>query len=89
MTRHPKRTCYIAKMEPDTFEARALRRQTTWGGTLNLTHRAIQADETTVEARISIMKELAEMAWALKGLPLPTYTRAEMPGRVIRLGHIP
>lgn len=41
---------------------------------------------TTVEQRLAMMWELALASWALTGQPLPTYSRAEMPGRVIRPG---
>lgn len=39
---------------------------------------------TTVEERLAMMWDLARASWALTGRPLPTYSRAEMPGRVIR-----
>lgn len=41
---------------------------------------------TTVEERLAMMWPLALSAWSLKGQPLPDYTRAQMPGRVIRSG---
>jgi hypothetical protein len=39
---------------------------------------------TTVEQRLGMMWELAQGAWALTGQPMPTYSRAETPGRVLR-----
>lgn len=39
---------------------------------------------TTVEERLGMMWPLAVRAWRLSGRELPSYTRAEMPGRVIR-----
>lgn len=44
----------------------------------------MQANETTIEQRVLVMRELAEAGWALTGKPLPEYTRATMPGRVVR-----
>lgn len=41
---------------------------------------------TTAEERMAMMWELAVGAWSLTGKPFPTYTRAEMPGRVLRPG---
>lgn len=42
------------------------------------------SDSTTVEQRLGMMWELAQGAWALTGSPMPSYSRAEMPGRVVR-----
>lgn len=39
---------------------------------------------TTVEQRLGMMWELARGAWALTGEPMPSYNRAETPGRVLR-----
>lgn len=47
-------------------------------------HRAMRVEETSVEERIAVMKDLAETGWALRGESLPSYSRAEMPGRVLR-----
>lgn len=41
---------------------------------------------TTPEQRLAMMWELTLGAWSLTGLPLPDYTRASMPGRLIRPG---
>lgn len=41
---------------------------------------------TTPEQRLGMMWELARGAWAMTGQPLPAYSRADMPGRVIRPG---
>jgi len=41
---------------------------------------------TTPEQRLAMMWELTLGAWSLTGLPLPDYTRATMPGRLIRPG---
>lgn len=39
---------------------------------------------TTVEQRLGMMWELAQGAWSLSGATMPSYTRAETPGRVLR-----
>ena len=39
---------------------------------------------TTPEERLAMMWPLALEAWSLTGRPLPSYTRAEMPGRLLR-----
>lgn len=39
---------------------------------------------TTPEERLAMMWELALGAWSLTGQPMPDYSRANMPGRVIR-----
>ena len=39
---------------------------------------------TTVAERLAMMWPLALDAFAMTGQPMPTYTRDEMPGRVIR-----
>lgn len=39
---------------------------------------------TTPEQRLAMMWRLALDAWASQGQPLPSYTREETPGRVIR-----
>jgi hypothetical protein len=39
---------------------------------------------TTAEERVAMVWELSAQAWALTGRPWPEYSRAEMPGRVIR-----
>ena len=41
------------------------------------------SDVTTAEQRIEMVWELTARMWELTGWPVPTYTRAEMPGRVI------
>jgi hypothetical protein len=39
---------------------------------------------TTVAERIDMVAELSRRMWELTGQPFPSYTRATMPGRVIR-----
>lgn len=45
------------------------------------------SDTTTADERLAMMERLASDAWASSGAPWPTYTREEMPGRVLRRGH--
>lgn len=39
---------------------------------------------TTAEQRVALVWELTLGAWSLTGKPLPSYERAQMPGRVVR-----
>ena len=39
---------------------------------------------SSAEERIAMMWPLALEAWSLAGLPLPDYTRENMPGRLLR-----
>ncbi|CAN5325304.1 hypothetical protein BH23GEM2_BH23GEM2_20280 [soil metagenome] len=39
----------------------------------------------TPSERIALVAELSRRAWALTGQPLPSYTRATMPVRVVTL----
>jgi len=39
---------------------------------------------TTAQQRLAMMWPLALRAWSLTGKPLPTYTRANIPSRIIR-----
>jgi hypothetical protein len=41
-------------------------------------------DTSTVDERIAWVAALTREQWAFGGLELPTYSRADMPGRVIR-----
>jgi hypothetical protein len=41
-------------------------------------------DASSVDERIALVDVLTREQWAFAGLPVPTYTRAEMPGRIIR-----
>ncbi|MSR06471.1 MAG: hypothetical protein EXR93_05300 [Gemmatimonadetes bacterium] len=39
---------------------------------------------TTAERRIEMVAELSERMWELTGAPVPSHSRARMPGRIIR-----
>jgi len=41
---------------------------------------------TTPAERVAMMRELAEAAWRIAGRALPTYERANMPGRLFPPG---
>jgi len=61
-----------------------------WPG--SLTTLAEQADAAIVRGgtpgeRVAMVWRVTLDAWASSGRPLPSYTRAEMPGRVLRSGH--
>jgi len=42
------------------------------------------AATTTVKERLAMVTLLSERCWKLTGKSIPTYSRATMPGRVIR-----
>jgi hypothetical protein len=44
---------------------------------------------TTPEERLDMVWRLTLDAWASQGLPMPSYTREAMPGRVIRPRKLP
>lgn len=67
--------------------AQRARQREHWPG--SLTTLAEQADAAIVRGetaadRVAMVWRVTLDAWATSGQPLPTYTRAEMPGRVIR-----
>jgi hypothetical protein len=41
-------------------------------------------DRSSVDERLALVWVLTREQWLLAGLPYPDYTRAEMPGRVVR-----
>jgi len=70
----------------DPTEARAQRaahRRATWS--LTRGHAPERVCESMFEERLARMWTLALDAWASSGRPLPTYTRATMPGRKLTL----
>jgi len=46
-------------------------------------------DRSTVDERLASMWPLARAAYRLAGVPLPTYSRAQMPGIMIRKSQSP
>ena len=43
-------------------------------------------DRTTAEERLEILRELTERAWTFTGRPFPSYSRDEIPVRVVERG---
>lgn len=71
---------------PDETPAqRAERRRRTWSIRRLPVDVAMLASESTMEARLARMYQLSIDPWVLRGEPLPSYTRAEMPGRIAKL----
>lgn len=68
---------------PSTREERAAARQN-WPGTIGTVHRPAQLP--TAAERLASMWQLALDAWSHTGQPLPDYTRANIPGKLIRPG---
>lgn len=64
---------------------RAEERRRTWASELTTLDRHSNHSVASKEAALSVMWELAQQAWALSGRPLPTYSRATMPGALIDL----
>ncbi len=67
----------------ETRAQRAAQRRAAW--TLTRGHAPERACESKPEERLARMWTLALDAWASSGRPLPTYTRATMPGRKLTL----
>jgi len=42
-------------------------------------------ETTTAVQRLDILRELTRRAWALSGQPFPSYSRRQIPVRVVRL----
>jgi hypothetical protein len=43
-----------------------------------------ERDTTTADERLALVWKLTAEQWALSGRPHPNYSRAEMPGTVVR-----
>lgn len=43
-------------------------------------------DASTAEERLAMMWPLAVEMWAVSGKPIPNYSRAQSPGRILRNG---
>lgn len=69
----------------DSRIARAAARAT-WIGRLTTLrdHTPQPLDPGTPSERFNRVTALTLAAWAMTGEPLPSYTRAEMPGRILR-----
>lgn len=65
-----------------TERERRARARSGWPGGLTTEHAPAQLQ--TAEARLASMWQLALDAWTLSGRELPRYTRADMPGHLIR-----
>jgi hypothetical protein len=66
---------------PSDREERARRRRDWPGGLVDAT---TPAQAHTAEERLAMMWQLAVDAWTLAGRELPTYTREDIPGKLIR-----
>jgi hypothetical protein len=69
-----------------TPEERARARATWPGRVADLRHEGDSDDlssSTTPEERVLMVDFLTRQAWAVSGLPVPQYSRREMPGRVV------
>ena len=70
--------------DDSTPASRAAARRVTW--TITRGHAPAVPAETTPGQRLAMVWALSLDAWVLSGQPFPTYTRAEMPCRMVRRG---
>lgn len=75
-------------MTSEDERARRVAARRSWPGLKTTLAEAPGAEDlsatTTVEERLAMMWGLTVGAWSLTGQPMPDYSRANMPGRVIR-----
>jgi hypothetical protein len=64
--------------------SRAAARRATWTITRASNDGGVAPVPLAEGDRLALVDELSLRAWKLSGRPLPTYTRPDMPGRVIR-----
>ena len=68
--------------------ARRAAARASWPGSKTTLAEAQGAEDlsatTTAEQRLAMMWELTVGAWSLTNEPMPDYSRANMPGRIIR-----
>lgn len=76
----------MAAMEPDSPAERAARRANWPVEVVRRGEERPDGLDTTPEQRIEMMWELAVRAYGMAGIPIPDYTRAETPIRVVRRG---
>ena len=74
-------------MDREARQARARRREVTWSGRLlGPGDEDLPPEAGTIQDRLILLAELSQRAWALTGQAFPVWSRAEMPGRVLRKG---
>jgi hypothetical protein len=77
-------------MSSESDRAQRARARADWPGIKTSLAEATDAADlsatTTAEERLAMMWPLALAAWTLSGQPLPSYTREQIPGRIIRRG---
>jgi len=77
---------YNRSVSDEDAKSRAARRASWPGSRFTLGHEP-DADlrcSTTASERLDMMWQLAVDAWVMSGRPWPSYTRADIPGRVFR-----
>ena len=79
-----ERACRYTSMM-STSDSRARRANMSWGVYRLGEEPTVPAvDTSTLDERIALSMRLTLEQWTLSRLPMPTYSRAEMPGRVRR-----
>ncbi len=67
-----------------TAEERAEQRRRTWAIRRVPVDSAMLASESSAADRVARMYQLSIDPWVLRGEPLPSYSRENMPGRLVR-----
>jgi hypothetical protein len=76
--------------EPTSERAlRAAKRRATWSLAVHSLADAPPSERASPDVALASIWRLSCEVWALSGRPWPNYTRANMPGRVIRNGPAP
>ena len=68
----------------ETPEQRAARRRATWAGVVTRDATLAGPASPLHRASVTEMLDLSTRAWLLAGRTLPSYSRSEAPGRVLR-----
>jgi hypothetical protein len=76
----------LSNMDDPTTERalRAARRRETWSLSVHTLADAPPSQRTSPEVALASIWRLSCECWAMSGRPWPDYTRANMPGRVLR-----
>lgn len=86
----PTQSQASARIAHPDFKVRAEARRRNWTGRrLSLEEKGQDEMPSGSRAdRFNAVFELSELSWTLSGRKLPSYTRAEMPGRLLALSEL-
>jgi hypothetical protein len=80
-------SCYFSEMSDEEARRARAEARASWPGTLTTLEEqsdAIVVRHGTPGERVGMVWQITLDVWASSGRPLPEYTRATMPGRIIR-----